>query len=185
MAAEIRQLEQHALSLSQAKYGASFLFAGTASDQPGYVQAAPSSTAGAYQGNDGQIVREISPGVTLAVNADARATFDPLFAALNQLETGVSTNSTSTIQSSISSLDTALNAVLTTRAAVGAKANRLDFLTQRLDNVRVNMTSLLSQVKDTDMAQAITNFSMAQSVYQASLKAGAAALQPSLLDYLR
>jgi flagellar hook-associated protein 3 FlgL len=63
--------------------------------------------------------------------------------------------------------------------------NRLDFLSQRLNDVKVNTTGLLSQVKDVDMAQAITNFSMAQTVYQASLKAGAQALQPSLLDYLR
>jgi flagellin-like hook-associated protein FlgL len=46
------------------------------------------------------------------------------------------------------------------------------------------MSSLLSQVKDVDFASAITSFSMAQSVYQASLKAGAQALQLSLLDYL-
>jgi flagellar hook-associated protein 3 FlgL len=78
-----------------------------------------------------------------------------------------------------------LNSVINTRAQLGAKVNRLDFLSQRLNDVKVNTTGLLSQVKDVDMAQAITNFSMAQTVYQASLKAGAQALQPSLLDYLR
>jgi flagellar hook-associated protein 3 FlgL len=51
--------------------------------------------------------------------------------------------------------------------------------------VQVNLTGLLSDVKDVDMAQAITNFSMAQTTYQASLKASAQAMQPSLLDYLR
>jgi flagellar hook-associated protein 3 FlgL len=185
IAAEVQQLQQHALNLSQAKYGSSFLFSGNASDQPGYLQANPSSVVGAWQGNDNQVMREISPGVTMGVNADARGTFDPIFTALNQLQTGAATNTTATIQSSIASLDTALNSVINTRAQLGAKVNRLDFLSQRLNDVKVNTTGLLSQVKDVDMAQAITNFSMAQTVYQASLKAGAQALQPSLLDYLR
>jgi flagellar hook-associated protein 3 FlgL len=292
--AEIQQLQQHALNLAQSKYGSSYLFSGTASDLPGYVQAMPSSTAGAYVGNDDQIMREVSPGVTTAINADARSTFDPLFAALSQLSAGlvlpgfspapttagtlttattggtlaagtytvaytwtsatgesqaspagtitttgaastltltpptlptgatgwnvyvspVGTSSpqyrqngaplvgasftlgapptttgtqppgTATIQSSIASFDSSLNAVLSARAQIGAKSNRLDFLSQRLNDQKVGVSSLLSQVKDVDFAQAITSFTMAQSVYQASLKAGAQALQPSLLDYL-
>jgi flagellar hook-associated protein 3 FlgL len=63
--------------------------------------------------------------------------------------------------------------------------NRLEFLQERQSSIEVNLTGLLSETKDTDMAQALTSFSMAQNVYQASLKAGAQALQPSLLDYLR
>jgi flagellar hook-associated protein 3 FlgL len=183
--AELTQLQQDALDLSRAKYGAYYLFAGTRSDQPGYLLPDVSSATGAYQGNSQQIQREISPGVSLAVNADATTTFDPVFDALKQLRAGVSSGSPTTIQGSLGALDTALTAVLTTRAQVGAKANRLDFLKSRLADVQVNLTGLLSEVKDVDMAQAITNFSMAQTTYQASLKASANALQPSLLDYLR
>jgi flagellar hook-associated protein 3 FlgL len=181
---EVQQLQQHALNLAQAKYGASFVFSGTASDQSGYLQAQASGPVGVWQGNDNQIVREISPGVTMGVNADSRATFDPVFTALTQLQTGLATNTTATIQASVGALDTALNAVLTTRAQVGAKVNRLDSLNQRLNDVKLNTASLLSQVKDVDFAAAITSFSMAQAVYQASLKAGAQAMQTSLLDYL-
>jgi flagellar hook-associated protein 3 FlgL len=183
--AEVTQLQQDALDLAHAKYGAYYLFAGTRSDQPGYLLADASTAAGAYQGNSQQIQREISPGVSIAVNADATATFDPVFDALKQLQAGVTTGVPTTIQGSLGALDTALTAVLTTRAQVGAKANRLDFLKSRLSDVQVNLTGLLSEVKDVDMAQAITNFSMAQTTYQASLKASANALQPSLLDYLR
>jgi flagellar hook-associated protein 3 FlgL len=183
--AEVTQLQKDALDLSHAKYGAYYLFAGTRSDQPGYLMPSMSTTPGAYQGNSQQIVRAISPGVSLSINADAVTTFDPVFDALSQLQSGVSSGSQTTIQGSLAALDTALNAVLTTRAQVGAKANRLEFLKSRLSEVQVNLTGLLSEVKDVDMAQAITNFSMAQITYQASLKASAQALQPSLLDYLR
>jgi flagellar hook-associated protein 3 FlgL len=185
ISAEIQQLQQHTLSLAQSKYGNSYLFAGTASDQPGYLQAQASGPAGVWQGNDNQIPREISPGVTIGVNADSRSVFDPVFVALTQLQTSLATNTSATIRTSIGALDTALNGVLSTRAQVGAKVNRLESQSQRLNEIKVNTSGLLSQVKDVDYAQAITNFSMAQSVYQASLKAGAQAMQQSLLDYLR
>jgi flagellar hook-associated protein 3 FlgL len=181
---EVNQLQAHALDLSQAKYGAYYIFSGTRSDQPGYVQANPSTVAGAYKGNTGQVQRQISTGVTMAVNVDAQPTFDPLFTALNQLQAGLTANSSSQIQTSISALDTALTAINSSRAQVGAKVNRLEALQNQLGSVKVNLAGLLSNVKDVDMAQAITSFSMAQTVLQASLKAGAQALQPSLLDYL-
>ena len=185
MQAEITQLQTHTLDLSHAKFGAYYLFAGTRFDQPGYVQANPSTTPGAYQGNAGQVQREISPGVTLGINADAQTTFDPIFTAFNQLQAGLTANSSSQIQASIGALDTAMSAIVTSRAQAGAKVNRLEALQQRLSDVKVNLAGLLSNVKDVDMAEAITSFSMAQNVLQASLKAGAQVLQPSLLDYLR
>src|SRR5207253_2535622 len=101
--AEITQLQQHVLDLAHSKYGAYYLFAGTRSDQPGYVQAADSgSTPGAYQGNNTQILRELAPGTTVAVNADAQSTFDPLFKAMSTLQAGLSGNNPATVQSSLS-----------------------------------------------------------------------------------
>jgi flagellar hook-associated protein 3 FlgL len=183
--AEIAQLQSHVLDLAGSKYGASFLFSGTSTGQTGYNQAAPSSTAGAYQGNDGQILREVSPGVTMAVNADSRATFDPTFTAMQTLQAGLAANDSTMIQTSLTQLDGALDAINVSRAQLGAKVNRLEFVKQRQQSVGINLTGLLSNVKDVDMGSAIMNFSTAQTVYQASLKAGAQAIQPSLLDYLK
>ena len=179
---EVSQLQQHVLDLAHSKYGAYYLFSGTASNSPGYTSAAPSPAG--YAGNNAQVLRQIAPGTSMAVNADPTATFDPLFTAMQTLSTGLASNSSSTIQGSLTQIDSALDAVSISRAALGAKVNRLDFLAARQSSVEVNLTSLLSQTKDVDMASAITNFSMAQNVYTASLKAGAQALQPSLLDYL-
>ena len=180
---EIGQLQQHVLDLAHSKYGSYYLFSGTATSTPGYTSAAPSPAG--YQGNSAQVLREIAPGTSMGVNADATATFDPVFTALQSLSTGLGSGNTATIQGSITQLDTAVDAVNISRAQLGAKVNRLDFLQTRQSAVEVNLTGLLSTTKDVDMAQAITNFTMAQNVYQASLKAAAQALQPSLLDYLK
>jgi flagellar hook-associated protein 3 FlgL len=180
--AEVTQLQQHVLDLAHSKYGAYYLFSGTRTDQPGFTQA--SSAAAAYQGNNNQVLREISPGVTMAVNVDPKVTFDTVFNALDQLQQGLTASNTSQMQSSLTTFDTALDDINNARSQVGARVNRLEALKSRQDSVSVNLTELLSQVKDVDMAAAITNFSMAQTVYQASLKASAQLMQTSLLDYL-
>jgi flagellar hook-associated protein 3 FlgL len=173
------------LNLSHSKYGPYSLFSGTQTSSAGYTQPAESgSAAGVYQGNSGQILREVAPGTSIAVNADATATFDPLFKAIATLRAGIAADDQTIIGSSLGQLDTALDAVSVSRAQLGAKTNRLDFLKDRQENISVNLTGLLSQVKDVDMAEAIMNFTMSQNVYTASLKAGAQALQPSLLDFL-
>jgi len=182
--AEVQQLQQQVLALSQTKNGSTYLFAGTRSDAPGYTQANPSSVPGAYNGNSGQIQRQVAPGQTMTVNADPTTTFDPVFTAMNQLHTGLTSNNDAAISTAIDNLDTALNSVMSSRATVGAKTNRLDSLQQQMSSVQVTMTGLLSNVKDVDMAQAMTQFSMEQTVYQASLQAGAKVMQQSLLDYL-
>jgi flagellar hook-associated protein 3 FlgL len=183
ISSEITQLQQHVLDLSHTQYGPYFIFAGTASDKPGYLTAQP-STAGGYQGNSNPITREVTAGTSMSVNADAVGTFDPLFTALQTLQNGISANDTTVMQTSLTQIDSALDSINVSRSEIGAKVNRLSFLGQRQSAVEVNLTGLLSDTKDVDMAYALTNFSMAQNVYNASLKAGAQAIQPSLLDYL-
>jgi flagellar hook-associated protein 3 FlgL len=181
---EIEQLQQHVLDLAGSKYGGYYLFAGTRSSAPGYVKALPSSATGAYQGNDESVTRTVAQGTSMNVSTDARATFDPLFTALDNLKTGLAANDGTAVSSSLSDFDNALDAINQSRAAIGARVNRMDFLKNRQQDIGVNLTGLLSETKDVDMAEAITNFSMAQNIYSASLKAGAQALQPSLLDYI-
>jgi flagellar hook-associated protein 3 FlgL len=128
---------------------------------------------------------ELAPGVSLQVNADAQSTFKPVFDALNQLQTGLTSNNLSTIQSSITQIGSALDAVNLSRSELGATTNRVQFLQTQQQTQYTTLTSQLSQIKDADMAQTISDFSMAQTTYQASLKAAAQSLQSSLLDYLK
>ncbi len=187
---EIQQLEDQAYALSNAKYGAYYIFAGSNTNNPAYQRAGSAwPYSYTYQGNaqlaDDQVTREVSPGIRVGINVRGSDVFASVFTALANLETGLSTSSSADIRSSIGDVDSALDAVLNARAQVGAKMNRLDFLNGTLQSSQIGLTQLLSNVKDADMAEAMTNFSIAQVVYQASLKASGQALQPSLLDYLR
>ena len=75
--------------------------------------------------------------------------------------------------------------LLRVRAGLGARMNRVDLSSNRLDDDFVNFTRLMSLNEDVDMAEAIMNLSNEMSVYQASLATSAKVIQQSLVDYLR
>ena len=75
--------------------------------------------------------------------------------------------------------------LLNVRADIGARTNRLESALTRQESLKARLTGLLSKVEDTDFAEAITDFTNQTNVYKAALAAGAKALQPSLLDYLK
>ena len=85
----------------------------------------------------------------------------------------------------IDTMDKHSDQILAVRADIGAKVNRLDLVTSRLQDNSLNITDLLSKTEDVDMAQAATNLSTQQSVYQASLQIGAKVLLPTLLDFIK
>jgi flagellar hook-associated protein 3 FlgL len=178
---EIDNLIENVLQVSNATYSDQYLFAGARTTTPAYAAGTPP----AYQGDTTLIQREIAPGTNITVNVVGQTPFDPIFSALAALSTALGANDTSAINAAISSLASAHTTLLTTRAQVGARLNRLGAQEERLMTVQVNVTELLTKVEDTDYTATITNFSTAQTVYKAALEVGARTLQPSLLDYLR
>lgn len=92
---------------------------------------------------------------------------------------------TDVIRGSIDKVEDVLENSLAVRAEIGAKTNRLEMTQKRLESDNVNLTRLLSENEDADMAEIIMNFKMAESVYLASMSAGSRIIQPSLVDFLR
>ncbi|NLJ34410.1 MAG: flagellar hook-associated protein FlgL [Firmicutes bacterium] len=90
-----------------------------------------------------------------------------------------------TYDDSLTHLDEALEHILSIRAEVGARTNRLELVKERLSDSQLNYTRLLSEIEDADLAETIINLKNQENVYLASLSAGARIIQPSLLDFLR
>jgi flagellar hook-associated protein 3 FlgL len=185
IAAEVDQLVQHLLTIANSSLRGQRLFAGlaTSSDPFSYSAGPPASVT--YAGDTGQMRREIDTGVTVTINVNG--TFlPPIFTALLDLANNLRAGNTTAIRSSdLAALDTALDTVSTTRAGVGATVNRLEEAQQRLQEIEERLRGLLSSTEDTDLTQVISDFAAQESVYKAALAAGARAIQPSLLDYLR
>ena len=82
-------------------------------------------------------------------------------------------------------MDETVSNLLRVRAEVGAKQNRMESAGSQNEDQNFNLTDILSQTEDIDLAQKNIEAAVAQNVYMASLQVSAKIIQPSLLDFLR
>ena len=81
-------------------------------------------------------------------------------------------------------VDTALSQISAVWADLGARENYASLAKNRLSDDATVYTTLMSNNEDVDIAEATTDVSTAQTVYDASLTVGAKAITKTLLDYI-
>jgi flagellar hook-associated protein 3 len=74
---------------------------------------------------------------------------------------------------------------LALEAKLGAQMHGIDMMLARYTKNIKNYTQMKSDAEDADLAEVITNYTTAQTVYNAALAAGSKIIQTSLLDFLR
>ena len=84
----------------------------------------------------------------------------------------------------IPQIDEALNRILKIHTEVGSKSNRVDATKDKIEGINLNLKTMLSNVEDIDMTDAIIQMTQWETVYQASLSVGARLMQTSLLDFI-
>ena len=140
-----------------------------------------------YKGDNNNIIREISQGVTVdimtdgsrIVNADIDDENKDLGVLIDKITKAMESGNTEELSNGfLADIDKHLDNVLRVRSGVGAAQSRNE--TENL-----NLTSLLSEKEDIDIAEKYMEYMVMSTVYIASLSVGANILQPSLLDFLR
>lgn len=189
IAAEIKQLVEAARQSINGTYAGRYLFSGTATLTQPFP--APGLT---YAGDANTMQRVIGQGEQVDLNLRGWEAFSvpPTAAGQNvlQLLDKVATdlqagNRAALGGPDLQGVDAMLDQLSASRAQVGARVNRLETQQTRLKDLELNVEDLLSKTEDADMAKAMVDFSMQQSIYQSALQSGARVLQPSLLDFLR
>jgi flagellar hook-associated protein 3 FlgL len=183
--AEVDQVLQQMAVTGNASLRGQRLFAGQDIDNDPFALSA-SLPGYTYSGDAGQMRREYDVNAYLSINTPGEATFAPAFTALMNLRDHLNAgDNTAVSNTDIAAVDLALDAILSARAEVGAKMNRVEAAQGRQSLLQVNLEELRSKSEDTDFAEAVSKFSVQETVYKASLEIGGRAIQPSLLDYLR
>jgi flagellar hook-associated protein 3 FlgL len=85
----------------------------------------------------------------------------------------------------IKDIDLALENILRHRADVGAKTNRLDEHTKRMEFDRTFVSELLAKNEAIDFPETIMNLKWLESVHNYALGVGSKIIKPTLLDFLR
>jgi len=195
LAAEVEQLISEMAEIANSSYGGRFIFAGSE------VTEAPFINNGEYIGNSGpeaELNWEIAPQVTITVNENGETVFDQaidvdsdgtpeksIFSLLNELATALNSHDNAAVSGTLGQFDQAIDHILNIRATLGARSNRMEMATARLDDTQIGLTKTMSKLEDIDLAETVMNYKTQENVYRASLSTGAMVLQPSLIDYLR
>ncbi|HLS53171.1 MAG TPA: flagellar hook-associated protein FlgL [Tissierellaceae bacterium] len=145
-----------------------------------------------YLGDDSNIFREISHGVEIGlITSGSSLTYtedantEDLGELLGKIVEALDTGDMESLAGELlSDIDKHIDTVIRVRSSIGAIHNRLEAAKDRNESENMNLTKLLSDREDIDVAEKYMEYSVMAVVYQASLSVGTKILQPSLLDYL-
>lgn len=178
---ELKQLQEQIQDLANTKVGDKYIFSGTMTDKPLYDKVANSFPADTTA-FDKSIEIEVFDGVNLKVNTNATALFegiDELFKVITAGDDDVD------FGEAIKQIETQLDAVLTSRADIGARSNRAELMHNRLEMQEGAAKKQQSENEDIDYEKVITDMLTQEAIHNAALSVGARIIQPSLVDFLR
>ncbi|MEM8925093.1 MAG: hypothetical protein AAGD35_16430 [Actinomycetota bacterium] len=189
LATDIRAISDEIKTLSNVKVSGRPVFAGTADVDQAY------DDAGAYIGDLNPVNRTIDSGERVEVGLPGPEVFgtsnpgDPLngtlFEALEALAVAVETADNAGVLAGIEAIDLATDRAAVAQGRLGAVDRQLVVAEARQGNEQLSVTSSISELQDTDVADAIIRLRSAEAGYQATLAASARGMSTSLLDFLR
>jgi flagellar hook-associated protein 3 FlgL len=193
LADQVNQLLEELVSQGNTRYAERYVFGGiqTATlpfavtrDGAGKITAVTANP----QGIGGVVNADVADGVRVQSNLPGDQAFTAtvnLFSSLVSLRDALATGNTPGIVAATETLAGGLAQVNTATGAVAVAIQRLEAVRDRNSEDLTRIERLRSQVQDADIAQLYLEMQKQENAFQASLAAGAKALQPSLLDFLR
>lgn len=190
IAGQVDQLLEHVQGLSEARYRGRYIFAGTQTADVPYV---PDRANGVIidvkpRGRtDGSIEREISDGIVMQVNVPGNELFEGdgnAFTTLIELRDALRDNAVERVGDSLTGLAEMRERISSVRGLIGARVNRMEITQNVLDRMSVEMTTILSEDEDVDLASTIVNLQQEQDVFQAALASGSVVVPQSLMDFI-
>jgi len=139
----------------------------------------------------GEIFREIDTNITMKINSNP----DNLFGKAGESDTdsfkevislmqGLWYNDQPQIAQSQDRIDDARKRNLAEQAVEASRLNRIDITFDRNQELTIDNTGARSDIEDVDLADLLTQFSLASAVYDASLYAASRLMQQSLMNFL-
>ncbi|MDY6844253.1 MAG: flagellar hook-associated protein FlgL [Thermodesulfobacteriota bacterium] len=178
----VKNIREQIISYANSQWRDRYLFGGYQTQNP------PFQSDGSFLGDNGVFQVPIDKNVSLVINIDGSQLFKSgvdIFQTLQEFETALRSNDTATIRNKITELNSFLDQVISARAEVGVKVNRLDSTKSSLDNRNFTITEQLSSIENADMAYAITQYESQYLTYEASLTSATKVMQTNIVDYLR
>lgn len=186
IAEEVDSLSRQMGEIGNSSLGGRYIFGGTDTDTPPFTAGVPQAPP-----NTGRIRREVGQGDVVDINVTADRLLGPgggtpdVLASFAGLSAALRSGDAAGIDRALADLDTQADHVSALRGEGAATINRLELTKSRFDAQGIAVTDELAQIESVDMAAAITDLKMRETVMRSALSVGARVIPPSLLDFLR
>ncbi len=205
IAEELDQLLEHLVQVANAENAGSYVFAGSETKQPPFSferdQATGRITGVFYQGNSEERTLRTSAKNQVKVGILGSSGGDPnkrgafidrargvdAFSTIIELRDKLLANDFVGLTGTGGTLEKVQKvsrSLTEAEVRIGGAQESLDLDLNRLIQETADLESFLSEIQDTDVAEAITRLNNIQNVYEAALSVGGRVMQTTLLNYL-
>lgn len=186
IAEEVAQLKDHLKTIANSKVGDKYIFNGTNTLKAPFEDL----TSGLPTFTSDNVNFELAKDIYVPVNMQGADVFgndasDSVFTMLDKLEQALRTGVTTGINGFLDDIDSSTDKFLSSRAELGARTNRLDFMEERIDNQEIIAKRIMSDNEDIEFEKVVMEFKAQEAVHNAAMAMGARIIQPTLMDFLR
>lgn len=192
---EMGQLKEQLVDIANSKLNGKYVFNGQEYDKKPYDfpsnadGTSDTSGAASVTTDIGELQYMVGESVQLSINVTGTEVFGSgqvsVFVLMDRISDALANGEYDKISDELDNIDSRMEKILSTRAEVGAKTNRIELMQGRLGDLEVNLTELQSKTEDANYAELIMRSKIQENIYNASLSSGAKIIQPSLVDFLR
>lgn len=191
---EVKQLEQHLITIANTSVNGRYIFNGTDTNHAPVVYDESEGKGIIWEpadpnvesGRDKPVIIEVSKGITFEVNIDPDSVFpQELFDVIKDFKDALNGDPLKDIDDSIGALQEMRQKIIRGRADLGARMNRLELIEDRLSQQGIIAEDIMKKNEGVDFEEAVMNLLAQEAVHRAALASGAKLIQPSLIDFLR
>jgi flagellar hook-associated protein 3 FlgL len=181
MGEEIDQMISQIVSFANSKYLDRYPFSGEKTDTKSIDFDGTNFT---YNGNATEMKIEVSDNLKIKVSQTADEVFIPVLENLKTMRDALNSNDTASLQVGMSQLDNSFNAMIDKRSEMGVQAKTAELLESSFLETKLDLTAKKQETDDVNLADAISEFTYMQTLYQATIKSASNMLKTSVMDYL-
>jgi len=184
LAESVGSARADALSSANAKFNGLYLFAGTLSTNPPFVDSGGSVS---YVGNDDPVYMRLDAATVMKTNltnSDVFAGPPAMFDTLDALKTAIQNNDTAAIRARLGDLETISDRLNTADTIVGGNQQLVDQVQKALKDHNDALQSESARLTDADLVKAISDMNLANDAVSVSLRSQAQIQNLSLIDLM-
>ncbi len=184
---EVVELKNQLVNIGNSQINGKYIFNGQDYNKQPYNNVTSAASA---LTDKGDVTYQLSAGIVSSVNVSGNDVFgkpgevDNVFTILDKLSTALAGGKPEDASALISDIATRANKVISERASIGAKVNRVELMEGRLNDLELILTDLQSKTEDIDYEKVLIQSKVNDNIYQASLAVGAKIITPTLVSFL-